>query len=140
MLMEGAEQPARTAKIDGIMYELGGVGTHPDMCHRASEFNEMMPRVVERPKQYKDYITGKLVWSQYVYRWDVTDSGAPARVKAATKSQIEKWPELEGDWDDYWNKPYLLWVRREMPPWPAEPVIDCRTGLPLEDQSMWKEQ
>lgn len=92
-------QPVRTSKIDGFMYELHAVGK--SLWKEAQQINkDAGPRHIEG--------------SGYAFRWTETSKGAPARLKAASKAQVEKWPELAA-WRDipHWQRRcYLLWVRK----------------------------
>ena len=104
-------RPTRNAKIDGYRYELKAVGN--DIYSEAKAINRAAGyRSVDR---ISDTLT-------YHYSWNETDKGAPARMKTASDSQIENWPELSAyrdgrAWtsDDnrkhYIDKPYLLWVK-----------------------------
>jgi hypothetical protein len=105
-------RPNRTAKIDGYRYELRAVGTYSEMHGEASSVNDNAP---------------KRRIGSYEYGWDAAEKGAPARVKSATQSQFDKWPELKASrdtWNDAKSKsecyaqycnlwPYLLWVKAE---------------------------
>lgn len=104
-------RPTRTAKIDGLRYELKAVGR--DLYKEATAINRAAP---ER-KSYD---------GRYSYSWNENEKGAPARLKRATKDQVAKWLELSAareeidriksdpqhcymDIDKVW--PYLLWVK-----------------------------
>lgn len=106
-------RPVRTAKIDGMRYELKAVGEN--LYSEAETINRANgPRSVQK-------ITADLT---YTYWWDSTDRGAPARVKPATKAQLAAWPELAQWREEHailnaegrhapieYKWPYLLWVR-----------------------------
>lgn len=147
-LTHGGATPERTSKIDGAMYRLKSVGVYADIVRDACEINRLAgyssvckPQVVIGG-QGKDWseadvetarASGQEVWwSQYKYTWRTTDSGAPARLKSATASQM-KWTELTG-WKDERRKVYLLWELVDKPKPPTELVVDRETGLPLADQ------
>ena len=88
-------RPVRTARIDGYMYELQGVGDGVDDI--AQKINEA------------DGVT-------FLYAATSRDScyrSLRAKLRTPTDSQIEKWPELSAYRDkETWRwKPYLLWVR-----------------------------
>jgi len=107
-------RPQRTAKIDGVRYVLKAVGT--GLYAEAKAINNAAG--------YKsvDRISDTLT---YHYAWKETDRGAPARLKTATRKQIESWPELTAtrerfkelqlhhacgiDYRNIW--PDLLWVK-----------------------------
>lgn len=154
-------QPKRMAKIAGCMYSLEGVGDYSELHPNGVEINRQagyksvdipmlvingighphgnlgpstLREIAERARQ-----EGKQVWwSQYHYTWSLTDVEAPARIKYATDSQIDRWPELTAFRE--WKKerppryPALLWVRMKMPEKPSVLMVDKNTGLPLEDQ------
>ena len=102
------DKPIRTAKLDGYVYELRAVG-HRDVYAEAQAIN--------KAAGYRETlrITDSL---SYHYPWVETDPGAPARVKSASASQCERWPELsafrgQDSRARYFDTPYLLWVRME---------------------------
>jgi hypothetical protein len=80
---ENGIQPVRAAKIDGFRYELKAVGRNV-YAEAMAINNAAGPKAVQK---VSDTLT-------YTYKWDTTDRGAPARVKRATESQLDKWPEL----------------------------------------------
>lgn len=128
LLSDNGERPKRTAKIDGVRYNLVGVGTFADLSEQAKELNAVQFRMVDKPARLE---SGG--WHQYYYTWSETDSGAPARLKTATPQQLDKWAELSG-----WRGQrgiYLLWQIETMPPAPSIPVVHRITGEPLEDQT-----
>jgi hypothetical protein len=105
-------RPTRNSKIDGIRYELKAIG---DVYAEAEAINK-----AAGDKHVK---IGN--W-EADYPWQTTETGAPARVKKATKDQVAKWPELSSarqaieaikstgrycwhDIDKVW--PDLLWVK-----------------------------
>jgi hypothetical protein len=127
-LSHGGERPERTAKLDGERYKLVGVGNYRDLYSDAERINrEAGYRSVEKPVRYGER------WVQYYYTWSETDAGAPARLKTASKSQMN-WQELAG-WRDARNGVYLLWQRVQMPERPTQLKIDFDTGIPLADQN-----
>ena len=73
-------RPVRNAKIDGYRYELLAVG--PTGLYEQAE-------VINKAAGPKS------TYGHYTYNWRETDSGAPARLKRATKEQLAKWPELK---------------------------------------------
>lgn len=109
---ENGQRPERTAKIDGHRYKLAGVGRSEVIYPDAGKIN------AAAGVRCKD--------SYYSYSWRETDHGAPARVRKATQSQIDNWPELAAAreelaallasphrtprriWDAW---PYLLWAK-----------------------------
>lgn len=102
MLNEGQEQPKRTAKIDGHRYELKEIGIYKNLYHIAKKINtEAGYKAIHK---VNEEIT-------YHYHWNETDRGAPARLKPASKAQIESWKELQNIKFEQWEKPYLLWVK-----------------------------
>lgn len=132
-------QPQRMAKIDGIRYKLEGVSLNGELVDQACEINRLAGyKQIEPAHKCTDH-EGKTWYSQYHYCWSTTDPGAPARLKNATKTQVEKWPELkaysgyEPSWY-YHNEIKLLWVREEMPEKPKTLMVDRDTGEPLADQ------
>lgn len=109
LLKAGAQQPGRTAIIDGARYRLAAVGK-TDVYGGAEAINKSQP---------------KRKLGNYEYVWRETEAGAPARVRKATESQIERWAELAAAKEEIaaiksrrhapieylriW--PHLLWVR-----------------------------
>lgn len=102
------KRPERTRKIDGFRYVLRGIR---DVCDAARRINEAHG------------IT-------YVYAYSAKDyPGVPAKVKPATKDQLDKWPELKAyrdeitqaqakascaaDWMHLWPV-YTLWIREDV--------------------------
>lgn len=103
--VDGA-RPMRTAKLDGIMYELKAVGPCRELSQQAEPINKSAGFI----------FYPNLPQLNNKYYWKDSDPGAPARIKPASKTQIECWPELTSyksldKFDLYHNKPYLLWVR-----------------------------
>jgi hypothetical protein len=149
-LLGGGESPERTARIDGERYRLVAVGLRADVIGQANEINGRQWRAVE-PAQCVIGSTGgrytpeeilaaraagKEVWfSQYHYRWNECDAGAPARVKFATAAQLAKWRELAGWQDKARIGVCLLWERETMPAAPTEKRVDRATGEPLANQA-----
>lgn len=95
--------PKRTCKIDGLRYELVAIGTYSDIYKEGKRIN-----TEEGTKR----MIGK-----YTYYYDVTESGALARVKSVSTIQIANWKELEqyksmSRSELYFHgKPYSLWKR-----------------------------
>ena len=146
-LVNGGTKPERTSRIDGHVYRLKAIGLYSDIAKDAREINRLAGwRSVEKPHPViqGNYIStftpedieaariaGTLQWSQYKYTWSTTDSGAPARLKSASPSQM-KWQELSG-WQEQ-RGIYLLWERMEKPEACKTLVVDKYTGQPLENQ------
>lgn len=129
----GAEQPIRTAKIDGVRYKLVGVGTRKELYNPGRKINQSAGyRNLTTPTYSPS--TGE--YQQYYYCWHLTDKHAPARLKPATKDQIKKWPELTAYREN--NKAFdfvhLLWQREEMPEKPQQLRVGS-DGQPLVDQT-----
>jgi hypothetical protein len=126
---EDGVQPARTSKIDGHLYELKATGKDrecTDLWDTANRINLFMPDgITKRYSRIEKPITcqdGQIL--QYTYTWKETESGAPARVKYASKSQIERWPELASYRNlERWESAMLLWVRVDQPVQPTEPIV-----------------
>jgi len=91
-------RPIRSSKINGQFYKLKGVGEFKDLYNQAKEINKQFP-----------YTIGN---NPYKFYYNETDIGAPARIKPATRLQIEKWEELQA-FKDYprYKKIYLLWEK-----------------------------
>ena len=91
LLKEGAERPARTSKIHGVMYELSAVGRYVELAREAStRLKALEPHAV---------VHG------YKYFWTPTEPGSPVYLKCATKAQLGAWKELNG----MPRGTYLLW-------------------------------
>ena len=97
------EQPVRSAKIMGDMHTLVAVGTEGELIEQAHTLNR--ERMGDSfwygaPSARESYLAG------------------PAKLRKATESQLERWPELAHlrDWRAHcerweWRKaPYLLWL------------------------------
>jgi len=104
---EDGIRPTRTAKIDGIRYELKAVNSQ-EVYDEAERINKE-----SGPRESIAYTQGGKPTD---YPWAYTDPGAPARVKHATTSQLAGWPELAA-WREmtkqelYFNPVILLWVK-----------------------------
>lgn len=96
--------PIRTAKLDGVMYELKAVGSYGELYSEAKKINEAYPR---KPVPYPCE-SGFIV-----YAWGMNDYNAPARLKTANAVHVNKWPELSAykDLKPWEQRPYVLWVR-----------------------------
>ena len=99
-----ATRPERTAKIDGVRYVLRAIGNYSEIHNQARALNDPKIAGYKRVSQY------------YNFPWSDSDKGAPARVKAASKQQKEKWPELKPfiEGKPLWHSVYLLWVRADI--------------------------
>lgn len=155
-------QPKRSARIDGIMYSLEAVGLFDELYGKAEEINRQAgykhveeaslvcdsrgttihPDEQGRAEKARLASEGhEVYWSQYRYEWQPTDSGAPARLKYSTESQIAKWPELTAwrvqdvAYQHQRVRPALLWVRMQMPARPSVLIVDRKTGLPCPNQN-----
>lgn len=147
-LRDGGARPERTSRIDGALYRLKAIGRYNDIVRDACEINRLAGySSVAKPQlvigsQGKEWTPEEIAkakaegqtmwWSQYKYTWRTTDSGAPARLKSASATQM-KWSELSG-WANAPHKVYLLWELVDKPKLPTELVVDRETGLPLADQ------
>jgi hypothetical protein len=99
-------RPERTSKIDNSRYTLIAVGNYLNIYNQAKAINQSAG--YRRIDKVSDTLT-------YHYSWSETDKGAPARVKPATQSQIERWPELtawrDNELESLLNPVYLLWSK-----------------------------
>jgi hypothetical protein len=114
MLVAGASQSRRTAKIDGHRYFLAAVGD--GAIETAGQINRRQWRAIEKPVETS---TGLM---QYKYSWRDSDPGAPARVKFATAEQIARWPELTA-YRGQRERPALCWEIEIWPNAPKEALI-----------------
>lgn len=96
---ENGVQPVRTAKIDGYMYELQGVGDGVEKAAQA--INEADGVTFYYAATSRDSMYRRL----------------RAKLRTPTQSQIEKWPELASyrNLERWEYKPYMLWVRVDNP-------------------------
>ena len=90
-------KPVRTARIDGVMRRLAGVGN--GVGEEAQRLN-------------------MLANEHYKYAADCRDrcfARIPARIRCATRAQIAKWPELTAyrELKPWERRPYLLWIKVE---------------------------
>ena len=106
-------QPKRTAKIDGYRYQLAAAG-YDDIFDQAVKFNE----------------AHGVTFIYACTSRDISDRRCPAKIRYATESQVEKWPELaayraniaetwrkenpEGTVRDWPGMPRLLWIREDL--------------------------
>lgn len=104
---EDGEQPQRTARINGVMYALAAV-----LPYYHGE------RVVRQIAEYclsHDVVPAHVYPGGYRSLGDPDRAGYPARRRAASKSEVARWPELAG----YRTRPRrdhpdLLWVRKDL--------------------------
>lgn len=100
-------QPVRTCRITGNRYELVSVGNWADGYNEGMELlKPHNPRAVHK-------INSQLT---YTYKWELTDNGAPYRLRPASRPQISNWAELApyremSRIDLYRAAPALLWKR-----------------------------
>ena len=136
------DQPVRTAKIDGVRYELRATGKRQELYSDAKQINTLLNdgskryRRIERPITCSD---GSKM--QYKYTWKETDPHAPARLKYPTKAQLAKWPEMSAYRDlEPWDLRdiSILWVRCDMPNQPTEPILtdDQKKATQQEPQGL----
>lgn len=92
---EGGGQPARTARIDGHVFTLRAVGSYSDLYDETHRIR-------------------RLAFDSKRYGWMQKTPDFPACLRAASASQLERWPELTA----YRSTPerqrpsaYLLWVQ-----------------------------
>lgn len=105
LLKDGAEQPVRHSKIDGVAYELIAIGNYRTIN---SQFYDMVRTYP--PKRTVQYIEGK----DFHYYWESSDYNSPLKMKAASRAQCVLWSELSAykglsNFEFYQQKPYLLW-------------------------------
>ena len=93
LLVDGAERPPRSCKIDGAMYDLVEVGEY---CQAEKKALELLGK--------QEKAKGS---SGYIYYWHINDPGSPIRMKSASDNQKE-WEEVLSAGVKY---PYLLWKR-----------------------------
>ena len=100
--------PTRMAKIDGHMYQIKSIGSYNELYSEAKKVND------ESGQSYGVSASGE----SYPYR--ETDRGAPARLKAATQDQTQRWHEFSRfkgmDRRQVWQANgctflYILWVK-----------------------------
>jgi hypothetical protein len=99
LLVDGAERPSRTSRIDGEMYGLAAVGRYADLYREAENALKALPPKVA-------------YGSSWAFPWGATDKGAPLRLKSASKAQLKSWTELA----DAKLGTYLLWRKIEAVP------------------------
>lgn len=108
-------RPTRSAKIDGVSYELAGVAYGRGGLQR--EADKVNHWTVSGWRGLDPMKTDGKCARLYYYTWSETDSGAPARLKNATPAQLAKWEELKGFTDGdklRYEGVRLLWVRRDI--------------------------
>lgn len=111
-------RPIRNCKIDGVRYQLKAIGKYSDihkqseeLCQQAGPYKIDTYTVLNDKNEYET--------RDYKYYYGSTDKGSPARVKCASKLQIQNWIELGyfkslDQYELYHNMPYLLWVKVEV--------------------------
>jgi len=113
-------QPVRMSKIDGIPYKLLAVGPYRDVRGEANALcDNWGPKKEPAVVRHEDGGVGNL----YVYWYDVTDKGAPARLKRATPQQLAKWPELAAYKNELpFKEISLVWIRDDFTMQGREPM------------------
>lgn len=109
LVNEDGEQPARTRKIKGAMYQLAAVQTYGK--DNAQQLLFDLQRKIENAGITQGLFThGDLYWAEG-YRME----HLPVFIKTANEGEVNRWPELSAWRDvpfaDAWNKPLTLWVR-----------------------------
>jgi hypothetical protein len=104
---EDGQQPARTRKIKGAMYQLAAVQTHGDDGQNLFD----LQRKIENTGMTQGLFThGDLYWAEG-YRME----HLPVFIKTASEGEVKRWPELSAWRDvpfaDVWNRPQTLWIR-----------------------------
>lgn len=110
-------QPERSSKINGHQYVLKSVGER--LYSEAREINRASGPYRTETVTLTNYDDDgnkvlKTVPDYYKYYWSETQAGAPARLKPASKAQLDSWPELAAYRDcRRLTTVYLLWVKKE---------------------------
>lgn len=110
------ETAIRTAKIDGIRYQLEAVGTNIDLASEAVKINQPVIVNFGWDSAYKVL---------RFYKKSDGDRGAVCRVRYATDQQVNKWQELSrfAGQSFYHSSASLLWIRCDRQ--------EFMTGLPV---------
>ena len=109
--------------IDGFRYELMAVGPGGDIGRQVLKLlNALPPRTVERTPVTTWDGSGSWVTKHlyYRFRWHPNEAKSPYRMKTATVTQCQKYPELSAYRDmeiNEWRRimPSLLWRNVEQP-------------------------
>lgn len=110
-ILRNGERPERTRKLNGYLYQLVAVESPGASCI-AESTRPLYNQQREIVKAAKD--AG--LWKSY---WE-SDPGYPAKLKTASQSEVERWPELAAfrntpcHLNAPWIRPLTLWVRVDM--------------------------
>jgi hypothetical protein len=109
------EQPNRTRKLKGAMYQLMAIQNYneEDNLNTANHIYQL-ERTIEQTGIDKGVFTyGDINWAEG-YRME----HLPTYVKTASEGEVKRWPELSAWRDvpfmDVWNRPVTLWVRIDL--------------------------
>lgn len=103
---EGGEQPARTRKIAGYVYQCISVTTDYSAAENEVRWldNTVAQAGIVRPRYWER--------THYAY-WLSEEKGKPAIRKQPSDSEIERWPELAAYRDRFSRRPQMVWLRTD---------------------------
>ena len=111
---EHGEQPPRTKKIKGMMYQLIAVSPNPEVCQCANDawrpIEDQLKTIEDRAIKTGVCTYGDLYYAEG-YRWN----NLPCYAKTPSDGEIERWAELTL-WRNKTNfyKPLCLWLRVDL--------------------------
>ena len=97
-------RPERTRKLNGHLYQLVAVENVNASCRAVAE-HELMDNV-KAPVMRGAIDSG--LWERY--QWDSTP-GYPVKIKVATESEVNRWPEFTANREHLPYRPLGAWVR-----------------------------
>jgi hypothetical protein len=109
---DDGQQPVRTRKLKGGMYQLAAVQVYDsDDNHDTSHKIYQLERdLINKGMTDKLWTHGDIYWAEG-YRMEQL----PTFVKTASESEVNRWPELSAwrnvPFSDVWNRPVVLWLR-----------------------------
>lgn len=110
---DGSPPPKRTCQMKRTVYELVGIDpSYAKLYPVCKRYNSAVGW-----QSLSEGVTRSLggEFKPYVFHtpWTDTSDHAPARIKRASEDQVNRWDELAPYRQG--RRPYLLWVRQEMP-------------------------
>lgn len=112
---EDGEQPARTKRIKGMMYQLAAVSPAPENCSCAVDAYEPIDNLHHTIND-NAINSGLCTFGDIHYAEGYRMNNLPCYTKTPSDGEIQRWPEFAA-WRDQtvkWFKPVALWVRVDM--------------------------
>lgn len=110
------EQPARTKRIQGAMYQLIAVETYSETECRAATKHPIY--ILQRMIDDNAIKAGLFEWHELKGSKSFCDKPLPVYVKTASESEVNRWAELsqwrKGELALMFNKPLTVWIRADL--------------------------